>query len=39
MPTRLAISSTGNLQHRQALGGQQDDLRPLNVLHWTPLYV
>src|SRR5271154_1466088 len=26
----------GNLQHRQALGGQQDDLRPLNVLHRTP---
>jgi hypothetical protein len=26
----------GNLQHRQALGGLQDDLRPLNVLHRTP---
>jgi hypothetical protein len=26
----------GNLQHRQTLGGQQDDLRPLNVLHRTP---
>ena len=26
----------GNLQHRQALGGQQDDLRPLNVLHQAP---
>ena len=26
----------GNLQHRQALGGQQDDLRPLNLLGRTP---
>ena len=26
----------GNLQHRQPLGGQQNDLRPLNVLHRTP---
>ena len=26
----------GNLQHRQALGGQPDDLRPLNGLYRTP---
>jgi hypothetical protein len=29
-------SPIGNLQHRQALGGQQDDLRPLNVFRRAP---
>jgi len=28
----------GNLQNRQALGGQQNDLPPLNMLHRTALY-